>query len=169
MSKVICPGSFNPVTKGHIDIFERCAHLFDSVIVLVVSNRDKRYGATAEQRVDWIRRATAHVANISADSYGGLLADYVRIVSADFIVKGVRNDLDLIGESQMYYANRTLMPEGVDTLLMPTREQYIYLSSSLVRDIAAHGGSIDEFVPQCIVREVAQTYRTQTESGGSRT
>lgn len=159
MSKVVCPGSFNPVTKGHLDIFERCARLFDEVVVVVVHNAAKRYAVSSEQRVEWIRRVTAHLPNVAVDSYGGLLADFVRRTGADMMVKGIRNHSDLVGESQMYYANRELLQGGVDTVFLPTREQYVYLSSSLVRDIASHGGSIAPFVPEEIAAEVATAYR----------
>ena len=158
MSKVVCPGSFNPVTRGHLDIFERCARLFDEVVVVVVHNSAKRYPVSSEQRVEWIQRVTAHLPNICVDSYGGLLADYVRDCGADFMVKGIRNQSDLVGESQMYYANRELLQGNVDTLFMPTREQFVYLSSSLVRDVASHGGVIDSFVPDLITAEVAVAY-----------
>ncbi|NLT57693.1 MAG: pantetheine-phosphate adenylyltransferase [Clostridiales bacterium] len=156
--RVVCPGSFNPVTRGHLDIFERCAALFDEVVVVVVHNPLKAYSVPAERRAAWIRRATAHLHNLSVSHHGGLLADFVRAAGASAIVKGLRNQNDLLGEAQMYFANRELLG-GLDTLFLPTREPFVYLSSSLVRDIASHGGDIAPFVPDGVAQEVAQAYR----------
>lgn len=159
MSKVVCPGSFNPVTLGHLDVFERCARLFEEVVVLVSYNSRKRYDVSSDQRVEWIRRAVSHLPNVTVESHGGLLADFVKSCAADMIVKGVRNANDVLVESQMYFANRELLRGGADTLFLPTCETFCYMSSSLVRDIASHGGDISTFVPASIAHEVADAYR----------
>lgn len=162
MRIAVCPGSFDPVTYGHLDIIHRAAALFDKVVILVVTNPDKRCIFTAEERCDMIRRVIASIPNAEVDSYGGLLAEYCRARGAAAIVKGLRAVSDFEYEFQMALANKKLLPEA-DTLFLTTSAENMYLSSSLVRQIASLGGDISPFVPETIRDEIAARLR-ETEN-----
>ena len=152
----LCPGSFAPITNGHLDIIRRAASLFDEVIVLVMINFSKTTTAfSVEERVDMARRATAEFPNVRVDSYDGLLADYARRVHACTVVKGLRAVSDFEYEFQMALTNKKLYPE-LETLFLTTGLQYMYLSSSIVRQVAALGGDISEFVCPEIQQEILQ-------------
>ncbi len=153
MKIAVCPGSFDPVTYGHLDIVHRAAALFDEVIILVVTNPDKRCVFTAEERCDMIRRVVEDLPNVKVDSYGGLLVDYCREHGAAAIVKGLRAVSDFEYEFQMALANKKLLPDA-DTLFLTTNAENMYLSSSLVRQIASLGGDISPFVPEKIREEI---------------
>lgn len=155
MRIAICPGSFDPVTNGHIDIIERSAQLFDKIIVLVLMNKQKNCVFTTDERVDFIRRALESVPNVEVDSYNGLLADYAAEVGACALIKGLRAVTDFEYEFQMALTNKILNPK-LETLFMNTNAQHMYLSSSMVREVAGFGGDISRFVPDKIVREVAK-------------
>lgn len=152
----LCPGSFDPITNGHLDIIRRAASLFDEVIVLVMINFSKTTTAfSVEERVDMARRATAEFPNVRVDSYDGLLADYARRMHACTVVKGLRAVSDFEYEFQMALTNKKLYPE-LETLFLTTGLQYMYLSSSIVRQVAALGGDISEFVCPEIQQEILQ-------------
>lgn len=152
----LCPGSFDPITNGHLDIIRRAASLFDEVIVLVMINFSKTTTAfSVEERVDMACRATAEFPNVRVDSYDGLLADYARRVHACTVVKGLRAVSDFEYEFQMALTNKKLYPE-LETLFLTTGLQYMYLSSSIVRQVAALGGDISEFVCPEIQQEILQ-------------
>ena len=152
----LCPGSFDPITNGHLDIIRRAASLFDEVIVLVMINFSKTTTAfSVQERVDMARRATAEFPNVRVDSYDGLLADYARRVHACTVVKGLRAVSDFEYEFQMALTNKKLYPE-LETLFLTTGLQYMYLSSSIVRQVAALGGDISEFVCPEIQQEILQ-------------
>ena len=152
----LCPGSFDPITNGHLDIIRRAASLFGEVIVLVMMNFSKTTTAfSVEERVDMARRATAEFPNVRVDSYDGLLADYARRVHACTVVKGLRAVSDFEYEFQMALTNKKLYPE-LETLFLTTGLQYMYLSSSIVRQVAALGGDISEFVCPEIQQEILQ-------------
>lgn len=153
MKTVVCPGSFDPITKGHLDIIERAAHLFDHVIVVVLQNPNKTATFRVEERLDFIRRTTDGLENVSVDSYDGLLVDYVQKVGAVAVVKGLRAVTDFEYEFQMSLVNRQLCP-AVDTIFLNTAQEYLYLSSSMVRQIASFGGDISQFVPQAILADI---------------
>lgn len=154
----ICPGSFDPITMGHLDIIHRTAALFDEVIVLVSVNYEKHTTFTAQERVDMARRATAELANVRVDSDNGLLADYARKVGARWLVKGLRAMSDFEYEFQMALTNKKLYPE-LETLFLTTDINYMYLSSSMVRQVAAFGGNISEFVCPELKDEIAARLR----------
>ena len=146
MRSAVCPGSFDPITLGHLDIIKRASKLFDQVIVLVVVNPDKAPSFTPEERMEMIRLATAVIGNITVDSYDGLLIDYVRRTGAAAIVKGLRAVSDFEYEFQMAMTNKKMYPYA--ETLFPTTSMYnMYLSSSLVKQIARFGGDISDFVP----------------------
>lgn len=153
MITAVCPGSFDPVTYGHLDIIRRAASMFDRVIVLVVTNLAKQPMFTKEERMDFLRRATSGLENVEVDSYGGLLADYAREHDARVIVKGLRALSDFEYEFQMALTNRRLNPEA-ETVFLTTTAENMYLSSSLVKQVATLGGEISDFVPACIVPDI---------------
>ena len=146
MRSAVCPGSFDPITLGHLDIIKRASKLFDQVIVLVVVNPDKAPSFTPEERMEMIRLATADIGNITVDSYDGLLIDYVRRTGAAAIVKGLRAVSDFEYEFQMAMTNKKMYPHA-ETLFLTTSMYNMYLSSSLVKQIARFGGDISDFVP----------------------
>ena len=147
MKIAICPGSFDPVTKGHVDILERSSKLFDKVIAVVLVNPTKTPTFTTEERVDLIKRVTTHIPNLEVDSYTGLVADYAQLKNAHTLIKGLRAVTDFEYEFQQALINKKLNPE-LETLFMVTNQEYMYLSSTLVRQIAEFGGDIDMFVPE---------------------
>ena len=146
MRIAVYPGSFDPITKGHLDIVNRACKLFDRVIIAVSVNAAKQNTFTFEERVELIRSCTTHLSNLVVVQMHGLLADYVDEVGACAIVKGLRAVSDFEYEFQMALANKKLNPKA-ETVFLTTAEQYMYLSSSLVKQIASFGGDISEFVP----------------------
>lgn len=163
MRTAICPGSFDPVTKGHIDIISRSAKLFDEVIVLVVINPQKNPAFTTEERVDFIRRATAHLPNVKVDSYTGLLAQYAAEQGACTIIKGLRAVTDFEFEFQQALINKKLNP-NLETMFVITNSDYMYLSSSMVKQVAGFGGDASGFLPQEISADVLNRLREKEKN-----
>ena len=153
MKTAICPGSFDPVTHGHLDIIRRAASMFDRVVVVVMTNSTKVPLFTKEERMDFLRRATFGLDNVEVDNYGGLLAEYARLRDAAVIVKGLRAMSDFEYEFQMALTNRKLNP-AVETVFLTTTADHMYLSSSLVKQVAGLGGDITGFVPECIRADI---------------
>ena len=150
----ICPGSFDPITKGHLDIIRRAAGLFDEVVVLIMVNYTKAATAfTAEERVDMARRVTRGIPNVRVDFYAGLLAEYAREAGACTLVKGLRAVTDFEYEFQMALTNKKLYPK-LETLFLTTDIQHMYLSSSVVRQVASFGGDISEFVCPEVLQDI---------------
>lgn len=145
----VCPGSFDPITFGHIDIIKRASSMFDKVIVVVMKNADKVSTFTVEERLDMIRKSISDIPNVEIDSYNGLLADYTKIHNARVIVKGLRAVSDFEYEFQMALTNKKLN-QNTETLFLTTSAEYMYLSSSMVKLIGSMGGDIRDFVPECI-------------------
>ncbi len=162
MKVAICPGSFDPITNGHLQIISRAAAMFDRVIVVTMANHNKTPLFPAAERVELIRRATAALPNVEVDAYDGLLAQYARDKQAIAIVKGLRAMSDFEYEFQMALTNRKLNP-GVETVFLTTSAEHMYLSSSLVKQVASLGGDIREFVPACIVKDILQKYGRNEE------
>lgn len=158
MSKAVVPGSFDPVTKGHLDIIERSARIFDEVIVVVLQNPAKNTTFSVEERMDFIRRATAHIPNVRVDSFSGLLVDYMSREEANVIVKGLRAVSDFEYEYQMALTNRRLKPD-VETFFLNTSQEFMYLSSSIVKQIASFGGDVSDFLPEPIQDDVQNRLR----------
>lgn len=149
----VCPGSFDPVTLGHLDIFNRASRLFDKVIVLVSSNPSKNPSFTPIERMQMIERVTSHLDNVVTDILEGLLADYVRETGAIAIVKGLRAVSDFEYEFQMALANKKLYSDA-ETVFLTTSAENMYLSSSVVKQITSFGGDISHFVPPCILEDI---------------
>ena len=148
----ICPGSFDPVTLGHMDIITRACKIFDKVIVAVPVNPNKHASFTVEERMEMLRMATKGM-NVEVDSVSGLLADYAREKNAAAIVKGLRAMTDFEYEFQMALTNKKLNPE-VETMFLPTSMENMFLSSSMVKQIAGFGGDISHFVPECLLDRI---------------
>ncbi len=145
MRIAICPGTFDPVTKGHVDIFERSRKLFEKVIAVVMINTAKNPVFKTEERVELIRMVTDHIPNLEVDSYTGLVADYARQKGANTIIKGLRAVTDFESEFQQALANK-ILNEDLETMFMITNQDYMYLSSTIVREIAGFGGDVSRFV-----------------------
>ena len=146
MRIAVCPGSFDPVTLGHLDIIERASNLFDKVIVLVSFNPSKNKAVfSVNERMEMIQKVTTHLDNVVVDCYSGLLADYLKMTGASAIVKGLRAVSDFEYEFQMALANKKLY-SGAETVFLTTRGENMYLSSSLVKELASFGGEITDFV-----------------------
>lgn len=155
----IYPGSFDPVTLGHLDIIERSSKLVDKLIIGVLLNSSKSPLFTDKERVDLLYKATSHLNNIEIQSYNGLLVDFAKEQQADVIIRGLRAVTDFEYELQLAQTNKKLYPE-VETIFLATNVNYAYLSSSVVREIARYGGDIKQFVPESIVQSVYDKYTT---------
>lgn len=164
MKIAICPGSFDPVTLGHVDIIRRASQLFDQVIVVVMSNVSKSPLFSQVERMDLLQRAVkeADLHNVTVDCYDGLLAEYAHSRRATAIVKGLRAMSDFEYEFQMALTNRKLNPE-VETVFLTTTADHMYLSSSLVKQVALLGGDISDFVPSCLLPDIIDKLRKETE------
>ncbi len=155
MKTAICPGSFDPVTLGHLDIIERTSRIFDRVIVAVMLNQRKKSWFTAEERVNMLSKATCHLSNVVVDASDQLLAQYAAEKGAVVVVKGLRAVSDFEHEFQMALINRKLNP-NLDTVFLTASESFQYLSSSVVKEVGSMGGDISEFVPHVILEDVAR-------------
>ncbi len=149
----ICPGSFDCITLGHLDIITRAAAMFDEIIVVAMNNQDKKYTFTSKERIDMIKKSTAGIKNVTVDLYDGLLADYAAQKHASAIIKGLRAMSDFEYEFQMALANKKLNPQ-VETLFLTTSTENMYLSSSMVKQIAVMGGDVSDFVPPVILDDI---------------
>ncbi|MDH4158806.1 MAG: pantetheine-phosphate adenylyltransferase [Actinomycetota bacterium] len=149
MLKVVCPGSFDPVTNGHLDIIERASRLADEVDVAVMVNRSKDGLFTLEERIRLVELTTAHLPNVTVDSFHGLLVDFCTERGISAIVKGLRAVSDFDYELQMAQMNHRLAE--VDTLFVPTNPLYSFLSSSLIKEVAAYGGDVSGLVPELVM------------------
>ena len=159
MRIAICPGSFDPVTNGHLEIIRRASKLFDKVIVVVMSNYYKKTGAFApDERVELIKRVTADIPGIEVEAHYGLLADYAAAKNASAIVKGLRAVSDFDTEFQQALANKKLNSE-VETVFLTASGENMYLSSSMVKQICEFGGDISEFVPAEIRDDIEKRLR----------
>ena len=158
MTTAIYPGSFDPVTNGHLDIIRRAAKIADHLIVAVLNNPDKHPMFTVEERVEMLRETTADIPNVSVDSFSGLTVDFARREGAIFMVRGLRAVTDFDYELQLSLTNKALAPD-VDTVFLATDLKYAFLSSSVVKDAAAFGGDISAFVPECVQRRVLDKLR----------
>ncbi|MCW2634576.1 MAG: coaD [Blastococcus sp.] len=148
MRRAVCPGSFDPVTNGHVDVIQRAAGLYDELVVAVLVNPGKAGLLTVTERMELLREAVADLSNVTVDSFEGLLVDYCRAHEIPVIVKGLRAVSDFEYELQMAQMNRELA--GIETLFVPTAPQVGHLSSSLVKQIAKFGGDVSRLVPKAV-------------------
>jgi pantetheine-phosphate adenylyltransferase len=157
-TRAVYPGSFDPVTNGHIDLIERSAALFDKVVVAILRNADKTPLFTVEERVEMLELATRHLENVTVTSFTGLLVDYATRIEASVIIRGIRAISDYEYELQMALMNRRLS-NTIETVFMLPAEAYSYLSSKLIKEIAQLGGSIDGLVPEDVQKRLARKFK----------
>ncbi|HLR07831.1 MAG TPA: pantetheine-phosphate adenylyltransferase [Bacillota bacterium] len=147
----ICPGSFDPVTYGHLDIIQRGARIFDKIIVVVFNNQSKQPLFSVEERIELLRECTKDWPNVSVDASDGLLIDYARNVKANVVLRGLRAVSDFEYELQITSMNRKL-DDDIETLFMMTNNQYSFLSSSIVKEVAKYKGNISDLVPDAVAK-----------------
>ena len=162
MKTAICPGSFDPVTNGHVDVIERASRLFDEVYVVVMTNYQKLGSMTftEEERVGLLKKSIAHLPNVRVDAYGGLLADYAAEHDIHIIVKGLRAVSDFENEFQQSIANKHIN-KNLETVFLPCSEDHMFLSSSLVKQIGQLGGDIRDFVPEAVGDDIRKRLRKE--------
>ncbi len=153
MRTAVYPGSFDPVTNGHLDVIERAARLFERVVVAVIRNPEKKPHFSFKQRMEMLKKTVPHLKNVAVDSFDGLLVDYMRQKKARAIVRGLRAVSDFDYEFQMALTNRKMAPE-IETVFLMTDYRYSYLSSSFVKQIAALGGDVSGLVPSAIANKL---------------
>ncbi len=145
ITRAIYPGSFDPVTRGHIDLVERASRLFDEVVVAVADSKSKKTLFTLEERVDLIQKTTEHVTDVSVVGFTGLLIDFARQMNTNIVIRGLRAVSDFEYEFQLSWMNRQLEPD-IETLFFAPAENYAFVSASLVKEIAQFGGNVSKFV-----------------------
>jgi pantetheine-phosphate adenylyltransferase len=156
----ICPGSFDPITNGHLDIISRSSRLFDKLYVVVLNNESKHPLFTVEERLDLIKKVTKEFPNVEVDSYSGLLVDYARKVGATANIRGLRAVSDFEYEMQITSMNR-LLNHDLETFFIMTRNQYSFLSSSIVKEVAKYGADISLLVPKIVETALKGKYSTK--------
>jgi pantetheine-phosphate adenylyltransferase len=161
--RAVSPGSFDPVTNGHLDIIDRASRLYDELIVAVLINQSKQGLFTVDERLDMLREVTKVYPNVRVEAFHGLLVDFCRTQGASVVVKGLRAVSDFDYELQMAQMNIGLA--GVETLFMPTNPLYSFLSSSLVKDVAKWGGDVSAHVPEVVARRLAERMGPGTPNG----
>lgn len=157
MKKAIYPGSFDPVTLGHIDVIERASKLFDHLIIAVLGNSAKTPLFSTEERVNMLKEVTKYIPNVEVKSFGGLTVDFAKAHGANAMVRGLRAVTDFEYELQIAQLNHVINPE-IDTVFLTTDLKYAYLSSSSVKEVAAYGGDISQFVTPYVEAEVKKKY-----------
>jgi pantetheine-phosphate adenylyltransferase len=159
-SVAVCPGSFDPVTFGHLDIIKRASKVFDKVYVCVLNNSSKKPLFTVEERVEMIKEVTREFGNVEVEEFHGLLIDYAHSKNASSIVRGLRAVSDFEYEMQITSMNRVL-DESIETLFMMTNNQYSFLSSSIVKEVAKYDGSVSELVPPTVEEALRKKFRKE--------
>ena len=157
MRRAVYPGSFDPVTFGHLDVIRRSSALVDELIVGVLNNNTKTPLFSVEERVKILLEVTKDIRNVRVESFSGLSVDFVKNCNAGFLVRGLRAVTDFEYELQMAQTNRIMNPE-IDTIFLTTSLEYAYLSSSTVKEVAAYSGDISKFVPQVVVEHMRKKY-----------
>lgn len=157
----VCPGSFDPVTNGHLDIFARASKMFDMVIVAVFHNPNKKPLFTMQERVEMLNLATKEMPNIKVDSFSGLLNDYVRRQNSTFIVRGLRALSDFEYEFQRALLIKKIDPD-METIFMMTSSEYSFISSSGIKELAKFGGPITGLVPECLKEKIIKRIREKS-------
>lgn len=160
MKVAVYPGSFDPITNGHLDIIKRSAKIFDKVIVGVANNLSKTPVFTLQERADLIRKVISGIDNVEVGTFSGLLVDFMRTVNGSVIIKGLRTVADFEYEFQMALLNKTL-DFDVETMFLMTNSKYSYISSSMVKEVARWRGSLDEMLPDEIINTVKAKFETE--------
>ncbi|RCW38230.1 phosphopantetheine adenylyltransferase [Halopolyspora algeriensis] len=161
MRRAVCPGSYDPVTNGHLDIIERAAGLFDEVVIAVLINKSKNTLFDVDERIEMLREVTTQWPNVRIDSWHGLLVDYCKAHGIGAIVKGLRAVSDFDYELQMAQMNQRL--SGVETLFMSTNPEYSFLASSLVKEVATYGGDVSNLLPPKIEHRLLERLAEREE------
>jgi|Deesub1362B_J571_1020462.scaffolds.fasta_scaffold05677_2 pantetheine-phosphate adenylyltransferase len=167
MKTAIYPGTFDPVTYGHIDIIERACTLFDRVIVAIAQNPAKKPLFSVDERKEMILAATRNLKNVEVDAFEGLLVEYARLRKAQAIIRGLRAVSDFEYELQMALMNRNLNEDVVTVFLMP-HEKYVYLNSSIVKEVASYGGDVSQLVPDFVLRKLREKFAGNANAGVKR-
>jgi pantetheine-phosphate adenylyltransferase len=149
MKKALCTGSFDPVTKGHVNIFERAATIVDELVVCVFVNKRKNSLFTLEERVELLRKSTAHIPNIKVDFSEGLVADYIKRNDINIVIRGLRSNLDFEYEYNQAQMLNHLVPDA-NTIFLLTAPEYLFISSSAIRELAQFKGDVHGLVPECV-------------------
>ena len=155
----IYPGSFDPVTLGHLDIIERAAKIVDELVVAVLMNGSKSPLFTVEERVNMLREVTKHIGNVKVMSFSGLLVDFAKEINASIIIRGLRAITDFEYELQMAQTNH-ILNDKIDTVFLTSNLEYSYLSSSTVKEVASFGGDISKFVPEYVIDRIYKKYNS---------
>jgi pantetheine-phosphate adenylyltransferase len=158
MASALCPGSFDPPTNGHVDVVERAARYFETVIVAVIANPSKTPLFSVEERADLLRDVLGHIANVEIASFDGLLVDFAAQRGIGLVVKGLRAVSDFEYELQMAQMNSALAP-GLDTMFVTAKPAWSFLSSSLVKEVARYGGAVESLVPPAVAEALAGKFR----------
>lgn len=158
MKIAVCPGSFDPITNGHLDIISRAANIFDKVIVAVLTNSKKTPLFSVEERMGLIRAVTVAYPNVEVDTFGGLLIDYMKQRQAQVLIKGLRAVSDFEYEMQMASVNKKL-DDSIETFFMMTSNQYSYLSSSIVKEVARYHAPVSDLVPPLVEQAIVEKMR----------
>jgi len=158
MRRAIYPGSFDPVTNGHLDVIERARKLFDEVVVAVAHNDEKQPLFSLEQRLDLLRETAGRIENVRISEFSGLLVEFARAQNAGAVIRGLRAVSDFEFEFQMALMNRNLNA-AVETIFLMPKEEYTYLSSRIVKEIARLGGNVSSFVPGCVAKALTGKFR----------
>ena len=158
MKTAIYPGSFDPLTNGHLDIITRASKMFDTVLVAVLCNSSKNATFSMEERVEFIKRTTKHIPNVKAVAFSGLLVDFAKQNNCNMIIKGLRAVSDFEYEFQMALANKS-QHEELETLFMTTSKEYMFLSSSIVKELARYNGKLEGLIPEEIEKDVLNKFK----------
>ncbi len=159
MKRAITPGTFDPITEGHLDVISRAAQLMDEVVVAVAASHKKHPLFSLEERTALVRKACAHIPNVTVQPFDGLLVDFAQEIDAHVVVKGLRAITDFEYEFQMAALNQQLDYE-LETVFIMSPPQYMYLSSSIVREIASLSGDVAQFVPPCVLEALQEKFAT---------
>ncbi|CAK1949407.1 pantetheine-phosphate adenylyltransferase [Vibrio crassostreae] len=151
--KVIYPGTFDPITNGHLDLIERATKMFDEIIIAVAASPSKNTLFTLEERVDLVTNVTANMPNITVKGFSGLMVDFAKQEQANILIRGLRTTVDFEYEFGLTNMYRRLLP-GLESVFLTPSEEYAFLSSTIVREVAIHGGDISQFVPQKVADEI---------------
>ncbi|WP_439146028.1 pantetheine-phosphate adenylyltransferase [Vibrio sp.] len=159
--KVLYPGTFDPLTNGHLDLIERASKMFDEVIIAVAASPSKNTMFSLEERVDFCKQVTQHLGNVSAQGFSGLMVDFAKQVDANILIRGLRTTVDFEYEFGLTNMYRRLMP-GLESVFLTPSEEYAFISSTIVREVAIHGGDVTPFVPEIIADALHHnTHRSQ--------
>ncbi|NTJ39562.1 pantetheine-phosphate adenylyltransferase [Vibrio vulnificus] len=150
LSRVVYPGTFDPITNGHLDLIERAAKMFDEVIIAVAASPSKH-----EERVDFARQVTRHLDNVTAQGFSGLMVDFARAVDANVLIRGLRTTVDFEYEFGLTNMYRRLLP-GLESVFLTPSEEHAFISSTIVREVAIHGGDVTQFVPTVVAEALHQ-------------